>query len=79
MSGQGESGAGVTPSLDQHLDATVEFWQPLASRVLTREDAREITENVLGFFRTLQEWQANESRWQRDGRSGEAPAGEPPA
>src|SRR5262249_3911880 len=32
------------------LDETIAVWQPLSERPLTREDAREITENVVGFF-----------------------------
>jgi len=35
---------------------TFELWQPRASRKLTEEDAREMTENMDGFFRLLAEW-----------------------
>ncbi len=38
------------------LDKTIAFWQPRASRKLTREDARQIIENATGFFRVLAEW-----------------------
>jgi hypothetical protein len=32
------------------------FWQARSDRVLTREDAREIMENLIGFFKVLDEW-----------------------
>ncbi len=35
---------------------TLAVWQPRTSRVLTPEDARQIVENMVGFFRTLREW-----------------------
>ena len=40
------------------LDETLAVWQPHAGRQLAREDAREIVENVVGFFRTLLAWDA---------------------
>jgi hypothetical protein len=43
---------------DEHLNKTLAAWQPRASRELTREDARQIVENVTGFFKTLLEWDA---------------------
>jgi hypothetical protein len=51
------------------LDQTVTFWQPRTSRTLTREDGRQIAENVSGFFRILLEWEAVE-------RSANAPSAE---
>jgi hypothetical protein len=38
------------------LDETIAIWQPRASRTLTREDARQIVENMTGFFNVLREW-----------------------
>jgi hypothetical protein len=38
------------------IDETLAIWQPLSKRQLTREDGREIIENMTGFFRVLQEW-----------------------
>jgi hypothetical protein len=35
---------------------TIAFWQPRTSRRLAAEDAREIMENLTGFFRVLAEW-----------------------
>ena len=49
------------------IDRTLEVWQPHTSRVLTREDAREITENIAGFFRTLLDWHAAECSSQAAG------------
>ena len=40
------------------LEDTIRFWQPCASRTLTQEDARQMAENVTGFFATLQRWSA---------------------
>lgn len=44
------------------LDQTVAVWQPYADGPLSREDAREITHNVAGFFRILREWAKEEER-----------------
>jgi hypothetical protein len=44
------------------LDYTIAVWQPYSARPLTREDAREISHNVAGFFRILQEWADEERR-----------------
>ena len=41
----------------QLIDCTLEFWQARSPQTLTREDAREIIENVTGFFRVLQRWE----------------------
>ena len=38
------------------IDQTIAIWQPRTKRKLTREDGREIIENMTGFFRILQEW-----------------------
>jgi hypothetical protein len=38
-------------------DEAIQFWQPRLRRKLTREDARQITENLTGFFRVLESWQ----------------------
>lgn len=44
------------------LDQTIAVWQRYADRPLTREDAREITYNVVGFFSILREWAEEERR-----------------
>jgi len=38
------------------LDLTLEAWQPLSSCQLSDEDAREILNNVTGFFSVLARW-----------------------
>jgi hypothetical protein len=46
---------------EPHLIArTKETWQPRAACSLSDEDAREIADNVTGFFRLLLEWEARE-------------------
>jgi len=44
------------------LDRTIEFFQERTDRTLTREDAREMIENVTGFFRILGEWNRAEQK-----------------
>jgi hypothetical protein len=41
---------------DNLIDRTRQVWQPRLGRDLTREDARQIAENVTGFFAILAEW-----------------------
>jgi hypothetical protein len=41
---------------DNLIDRTRKVWQPLLGRDLTNEDARQINENVTGFFAVLAEW-----------------------
>jgi hypothetical protein len=44
---------------------TIRVWEPQLGRPLTEEDARQILENVIGFFRVLHSWR----RKQRDAGS----------
>jgi hypothetical protein len=44
------------PANDNLIDWTREIWKPRLRRDLSREDARQITENVIGFFAILAEW-----------------------
>lgn len=39
------------------LDRTAQLFDQRTGRKLNREDARQIVENVTGFFRLLAEWQ----------------------
>ncbi|WP_434722458.1 hypothetical protein [Mesorhizobium sp. RIZ17] len=39
------------------LDRTVELFEQRTGRKLSKENARQIVENVTGFFRLLAEWQ----------------------
>jgi hypothetical protein len=41
---------------DNLIDRTREVWEPRLGRKLSREDARQIAENVTGFFAILAEW-----------------------
>jgi hypothetical protein len=41
---------------DNLIDRTIALWQPRVGRDLSREDARQIAENVTGFFSILHEW-----------------------
>ena len=50
------------------LHYTVDTWQPRTARELTEEDAREITETLVGFFGVLQQWAANDRLLVRDVR-----------
>ena len=43
-------------------DHTIATWQPRLRRRLSKEDAREITENITGFFTILAEWSHREGR-----------------
>jgi hypothetical protein len=42
------------------LEQTVDFWQPRTSQKLTREEGRQIIENVTAFFQILLEWETAE-------------------
>ena len=54
----------------EFIKYTREFWQKRTSRPLTDEDAREIIENITGFFKILIEWDERER--------GETPGPGPP-
>ena len=43
------------------IDRTLELWQPRLRRELSREDARQILENVTGFFSLLSQWSKSET------------------
>ena len=46
-------------------DNTIALWQPRTTRELSGEDAREIAENLVGFFKVLSEWEATDRSHQR--------------
>jgi hypothetical protein len=50
-----------------YLETTRIFWQPYAERELTREDAREMAHNLIGFFTVLREWTLKERERARCG------------
>jgi hypothetical protein len=45
---------------DNLIDRTREVWSPHFGRDLSREDARQIIQNVTGFFTILAEWSRTE-------------------
>lgn len=47
---------------DEFLDRTIKVWQPYLKEPLTREDAREIAQNFVGFFEVLMEWDREKGR-----------------
>jgi hypothetical protein len=42
------------------IEETLEIWQRRTPKALNLEDARQITENVTGFFKVLLEWEVAE-------------------
>jgi len=56
----------VSRHSDKFLEETIEFWRPRLQRELSAEDARQIAENLSGFFKVLREWEAAERRGSRD-------------
>jgi hypothetical protein len=46
---------------DNLIDQTIALWQPRLRRDLSREDARQIVENVTSFFNILTEWSRAEA------------------
>jgi hypothetical protein len=46
---------------DNLIDRTRRVWQPRLGRDLNREDARQIAENVTGFFALLAKWSRAET------------------
>jgi hypothetical protein len=47
------------------IDETIAIWQKRSKRKLTREDGREIIENMTGFFRVLMDWDQAEQAAKR--------------
>lgn len=50
------------------VDDTLAVWQRRSRRQLSREDAREIVENITGFFTILAEWSRQEERERYDAK-----------
>jgi hypothetical protein len=50
---------------EDFIDETIAVWQSRTVRRLTREDGREIAENMIGFFRVLLEWDTAERATER--------------
>jgi hypothetical protein len=51
---------------DPASDEALAFWQARSKRELTREDVRSITQNMLEFFKILDEWE-HEDQAQTEG------------
>ena len=45
---------------DNLIEGTRKIWQPRLGRELSGEDARQIAENLTGFFTLLAEWSRSE-------------------
>jgi hypothetical protein len=43
-------------AIENLIDRTIKLWHARVEHDLTREDARQIIENVSGFFFLLREW-----------------------
>ena len=48
------------------IKKTIDVWQPLSKKELNEEDAREIIENITGFFSTLKKWDDKEKENSED-------------
>ena len=53
------------------IKKTIEVWQPLSNEKLSEEDAREIIENIAGFFSNLKRWDDEERRKQENEKPGD--------
>jgi hypothetical protein len=49
------------PASDNLINQTIGLWQSRYRRNLSRDDARQIVENVTGFFLILNEWSRAET------------------
>src|SRR5215831_19606209 len=50
----------LSAARDKLINHTREFWQSRLGREVSSEDARQIAENITGFFSVLHEWPRNE-------------------
>ena len=51
-----------TAARAQLIEETIGLWQPRCPRPLSAEEARQMIENVAGFFNLLAQWKAEERR-----------------
>ena len=58
---------------DNLIDQTCQVWRPRLGRDLSREDVRQIKENVVGFFSVLAEWSRTEMPVRQTIRAGPLP------
>ena len=57
---------------DELLQKTREVWQSRLGRDLSRDEAKQITANIAGFFSTLAEWERSERPVPANGWPGDA-------
>lgn len=48
------------PAREGLIEETVAFWQPRCRQHVSQEEARQMIENVVGFFNFLARWEAEE-------------------
>jgi hypothetical protein len=53
--------AAPTAANDNFVDRTIALWRHRLGREVSREEARQITENVTGFFSVLNAWSRGET------------------
>jgi hypothetical protein len=63
---------------DNLIDRTIAVWQPRLGREISREEARQIAENVTGFFSILREWSRGEAPAAANDNEQRAVSGETP-
>jgi hypothetical protein len=51
----------VNPQQPDLIEHTMAFWSERTQQVFSREEARQMVANVVGFFQVLTEWQRNAS------------------
>lgn len=50
----------------EFLKETIHVWQPLSEEKLNEEDAREIVENLTGFFSLLRQWEQENGKEEKE-------------
>ncbi|HVT28219.1 MAG TPA: hypothetical protein VHE81_09410 [Lacipirellulaceae bacterium] len=69
QSGSDSSTTKSYPSADL-IQHTIRVWEPRLGRTLSEEDARQIPENVVGFFRVLHSWDRAQSNAESEKEAG---------
>jgi hypothetical protein len=63
----------MTPANDKLIERTRRLWHSRLGRDVSCEDARQIAENVTGFFEVLAEWSNTERRAANDNEAPSKP------
>ena len=45
------------------ITETIRFWKEHSGEILSPEDAREVIQNITGFFKVLQDWDKKTSQF----------------